>query len=218
MPAGWRRTSLNSSERELRVVEFELVEARAAEEGGGRKVSGYAALYNQKTTLADFENYDGKRFIFEEKIAPGAFTRALAEEQDVRLLFNHDPNLLLARTSSGTLALSENRKGLKVDADLPDTQLARDLTVLMERGDVTQMSFAFIVRDEERSEKEDDKEVRVMRTVKDVDLYDVSAVTYPAYDKTSISVRDAIEAYREAGPHVEVLRLRLEAAKRWVTT
>jgi HK97 family phage prohead protease len=81
---------------------------------------------------------------FIERIAPGAFRKTLTETPDVRLLINHE-GLPLARTKNGTLRLKEDDAGLYMDADLPDTQAARDLYTLVERGDVDQMSFAFRV-------------------------------------------------------------------------
>lgn len=88
----------------------------------------------------------GRRF--REQIAPGAFTRAIDEGQDVALLINHDPNLVLGRTSAGTAQLEQTERGLKVNADFPDTSYARDLVTLLERRDVSQMSFGFRVKED----------------------------------------------------------------------
>jgi len=123
---------------------------------------------------------------FVEEIAPGAFKDCIAEGQDVRCLFNHDSNLILARSKSGTLQLAEDDFGLKIKADLADTQTARDLAVSMERGDVDQMSFAFTVSSETWSDLESAKPTRTIDKVET--LYDVSPVTFPAYTDTSVQL------------------------------
>ena len=123
-------------ERERRVVTAPM-EARAGDGDGGtaRTLSGYAALYNSETRIANFR----------EVIAPGAFRSALKRGDDVRGLFNHNPDHVLGRTAAGTLRLSEDARGLRYELDLPDTQLGRDLWTSVRRGDVSQSSFAFTV-------------------------------------------------------------------------
>lgn len=155
-----------------------LGEVRAA--GEGRKLQGYAALYNSETKIPGLGR---------EVIRPGAFTRALREGQDVRLLVNHEPSQILARTRNGTLRLREDERGLAFEADLPDTQLARDVLELVRRGDLSQMSFAFRV-------KRDNWSPDGLRELLDVDLFDVSVVTYPAYEETTVTARSR----KEAGP------------------
>lgn len=140
-------------------------------------------MYKQRTAIGD-----PTRGGFWEQIAPGAFDRALNEDQDVRFLVDHDPSRVLARTASGTLSLSSDKKGLLVDADLADTSIGRDLRVLLERGDVSQMSFGFVVNKDEWAMQKDGTE---LRTIHDVDLFDVSAVTFPAYPQTDAAVRAA---------------------------
>jgi len=168
-----------ATERETRVVTH-VVEARAAAEGP-RRLTGYAALYDTETVIGG---------LFREVIAPGAFRSALQRGDDVRALFNHDPNVLLGRASNGTLRLAEDGVGLRYEVDLPDTQAGRDLWTLVERGDITQSSFAFAVDDEvwERGD------ALGLRVVKDVRLFDVSPVTYPAYSETSVLARSAAAA------------------------
>ena len=113
-------------------------------------------------------------------IQPGAFDSVLGN--DVRAFFNHDPNFLLARTSSGTLRLSTDKKGLKYEFDVPDTTAGRDLLVSMKRGDITQSSFAFQV--ETDSWKDTSKgEIRTIEKVSR--LFDVSPVSIPAYPDTN---------------------------------
>jgi HK97 family phage prohead protease len=138
-------------------------------------IDGYAAVFNETTDLG----------YFSEVIKPGAFSRALKENQDVRCLVNHDENVILGRTKSGTLRLEENGKGLRFSCDTPDTQAARDLLASIARGDVDQCSFGFIVRKDTWTEQDGIQ----MRSVEDVDLFDVSPVTFPAYGGTSCTAR-----------------------------
>lgn len=147
--------------------------------------SGHAAVFKQKTWIGD------KRFGFWEQVSPEAFNRALAEEHDVRFLVDHDPSRVLARTASGTLSLATDKTGLAVRAELADTTVGRDLAVLLERGDVNSMSFGFSVTQDLWEEQKDGSEVR---TIQDVDLFDVSAVTFPAYPQTDASLRSLVEA------------------------
>lgn len=148
-------------------------------------VSGYAALYNSETVIFG---------LWRERIAPGAFASALNGSDDVRALFNHDPSLLLGRSASGTLQLSEDETGLKYDVDLPDTQLARDVRELIKRGDVTGSSFGFRI-DEEDWDDAPTKEGKLpLVTIRKVELFDVSPVTFPAYPQTSVSARAKGEA------------------------
>ena len=160
------------------------VEVRVKRDADGKpQIVGHAAVFDSLS-----EDLGG----FREKIAPGAFKRALKEQQDVRALFNHDPNVVLGRTKNGTLRLEEDDDGLLSEIDPPDTQVARDLMVSMERGDVDQMSFGFVTKKDEWEETEGGD----IRTLLDVDLYDVSPVTFPAYPDTDVAVRSH-EAWRK---------------------
>jgi len=149
-----------------------------------RKMVGHAAVFNEVTEIGGW---------FREQVEPGAF-RSSIRKDDVRALFNHDENYVLGRNRAGTLALSEDSKGLKVTINPPDTQFARDLAVSIERGDINQMSFAFQVLEEEwiRGEK---KELD-LRKIKKVRLFDVSPVTFPAYDGTDIAIR-SMDSWRK---------------------
>lgn len=142
----------------------------------GNKLVGHASVFGQRAQVRDFH----------EEVDPAAFTRALAENQDVVLLANHE-GLPLARTTSGTLRLSTDRQGLRTEADLPDTSLGRDVRELTRRGDLRAMSFGFIVKDDDWSDLEDGTQLRVIR---DVDLFDVSVVTFPAYAGTDLALRN----------------------------
>ena len=122
---------------------------------------------------------------FREQIAPGAFRESIKRD-DVRALFNHSADFVLGRNLSGTLRLKEDKNGLAVEIDPPDTGFARDLLVSMARGDVNQMSFGFVT---EKDEWDYADQKNIKRTLKQVRLFDVSVVTYPAYPQTDAAVR-----------------------------
>lgn len=170
---------------ERRTYTVQDVETRADDDGKLR-LSGYAAKFDSPSLPLPFI----------ETIAQGAFRKTLTEIPDVRLLVNHD-GLPLARTKNGTMSLTEDDIGLRFDAELADTQEAKDLHALIARGDVDQMSFAFRVIRQKWNED------RTMRTLTEVSLADgdVSVVTYPAYPATSVEAREhlknAIEAVKE---------------------
>ncbi|WMT90992.1 HK97 family phage prohead protease [Pelagibacterium sp. H642] len=161
------------------------VEVRA-DDGGKKTLKGYAAVFNRDTTIGDY---------FIEKIAPGAFDKALHD--DVRALVNHDPGRVIGRTKSGTLRLDVDTRGLKVEIDVPDTMDGRDLWTLVERGDVSGMSFGFRVTKQEWDETGD----LPVRTIHEVELFEVSAVAFPAYDDTSLAVRSLEAARTERANH-----------------
>ena len=164
------------SELERRVWPVERLEVRAAEESATPVIEGYAAVFD--TLSVDLGGW-------RERIAPGAFGRTIGES-DVRALWDHDAKYVLGRNRSGTLGLEEDARGLKIAVVPPATQWASDLLTMMKRGDVNQMSFGFYVRQDEWIEEPDFGLVRVLR---DVDLFDVSVVTYPAYPATSAEAR-----------------------------
>ena len=172
---------------ETRISTDLRVEQRAGQQG--RRIVGYAALFNNETTIAG---------AFREKIEPGAFRNALAED-DVLALVNHNPERLLGRLKSGTLKLEEDAIGLRFEIDPPDTTEGRDLMHMMERGDVSGASFGFMVR--KGGDSWDYRSKPPSRTVSDVKLLDVSVVTQPAYPDTSAALRsleqNRIEAIRE---------------------
>lgn len=157
------------------------LEIREAGESGAIPMHGYAATFNSRShVLTDW--FVGA---FVEEIEPGAFRNTL-RSADVRLLINHDPNLVLARTRSATLRLSEDETGLLTDADMAPTTYAQDLAISLRRGDVSQMSFAFRTIRDEWAETEDGMP---LRRLLEVALYDVSVVTYPAYEATEAGLR-----------------------------
>lgn len=163
--------------RELRATAPMLL--RAEDSGDGLSLSGYASVFD-----ADYEITDALG-TYTERVAPGAFTRTLDHGADVRLLINHD-GLPLARTKSGTLKLSEDDTGLLTEAQLDgESPTVRSLKSAMDRGDADQMSFAFRVTRQEWNDDYTD------RTIREVQLFDVSVVTFPANPATSVSLRDA---------------------------
>jgi len=124
---------------------------------------------------------------FRERILPGAFTRALKEKQDVRHLVNHDANLVLGRTKSGTTELSEDKKGLSFRTLLPDTSYARNLAESVKRGDIDECSFGFIAQKTNWIQDDTlaDESMQNIRELVDCDLFDISSVTFPAYPQTN---------------------------------
>ena len=136
-------------------------------------LEGYAAVFNSETDLGHFR----------EVIKPGAFDDVM--NNDVRALINHDPNLILGRTENGTLELSTDERGLKYRVKLGNQQYAKDFYESVKRGDISQSSFAFTIKDQSWNEE---------RTVRSVDkvrqLLDVSPVTYPAYAAATVQARD----------------------------
>jgi HK97 family phage prohead protease len=151
------------------------IETRQVDGKDTRVLVGNAAVFNRNSEKL------GGWFI--ERILPGAFDEVIND--DVRALFNHDPNLILGRNKAGTLRLSITNEGLAYEIDLPDTQTARDLAHSIERGDVSQSSFAFQVG-RERWVTEGEDEIREVEKVNR--LFDISPVTYPAYPDTDTSI------------------------------
>jgi HK97 family phage prohead protease len=156
-------------------MERRTLDIRAAEVRGNT-LTGHASVFNQETRIADWY----------EVVLPGFFDRALRENQDTVFQAEH-AGLPLARTTAGTLKLSTESRGLTFEADLADTSLGRDVRVLVERGDLRSMSFGFTVAEDSWSVRKDGSQLRGL-----VDcgrLWDVSVVTFPAYEGTDVSVR-----------------------------
>ncbi len=164
------------------------IEVRATENDSEPAVLvGYAALFGELS-----EDLGG----FQERIAPGAFSKSLGG--DVRALFNHDPNLIIGRTRSGTLKLSEDQRGLRAEITLPNTSAARDLLESVRVGNVDQMSFGFRTI----SDNWEDHEGKIVRTLLEVNLFDVSPVTFPAYPQTEIAKRSLADWSAERAPQI----------------
>jgi len=171
------RTITNKEIRTFNVSDIEL-----RNDNGVNTVVGYGAVFNSESNdLGGFVEY----------VAPGAFDGRL--EDDVRFLINHD-GLPLARTTNGTLRLSVDERGLKYEADMPDTTLANDLMTLLRNGTISQSSFAFTV-EEDSWENIDGKNVRTINKVSR--LYDVSSVTYPAYNEAGSFALRSLENWQK---------------------
>jgi HK97 family phage prohead protease len=161
-------------------------------DGGGMTFTGYAAVFNAPSEPLPFT----------ERIAPGAFKRSLQSRNDIKLLWNHESGTVLGSTRAGTLRLEEDNVGLRVSADLPDTQAGRDAAYLIKRGDVDAMSFGFSVPkggDEWVSADE-----RVLNSVR---LFETSIVAFPAYEQTagSTAVRGLDKIAKRAGVDADAL-------------
>ena len=184
-----RKTMIRNAEQITMQAEVRSV----ATDDGSIKVAGYAATFNNEATGLNFR----------EIIAPGAFTRTLKSENPIFLLINHDMEQLpLASTRSGTLKLSEDEIGLRMEATLdPLNPRAAELASALGRGDVDKMSFAFTVA------PGGDTRAEGLRTLTDLDLYEISVVNLPAYDDTSVGLR------AEAKSDELTLRKRKLAAK-----
>jgi uncharacterized protein len=150
------------------------IEKRTASEVrvAGRKLTGYAATFGTEARIADFS----------ETIAPGAFAASLASGNDILALVDHDRTKVLGRTSSGSLSLSEDARGLKFEITLPNTSAANDVLALAEARSLGGMSFGFSVDKEDWSGEK--------RTLQSVTLHEVKVVSaWPAYDGTTVSAR-----------------------------
>jgi hypothetical protein len=148
-------------------------------------IEGRAVVYGKKSELLFG--------MFREVIEPGFFEGVL--KQDVRALWNHNADLVLGRTKSGTLELIDTERSLDVRIDPPDTQVGRDAVTLIGRGDVSQMSFGFVVKQggDEWKKERDGTQTRILKRGGCERLFDVSPVTYPAYPQTSVAVRSMME-------------------------
>jgi len=161
---------------------------------GPARIIGSAAVFNARS-----ENLGG----FREIIKPGAFDGVLGD--DVRALFNHDPNYILGRTASNTLRLSVDESGLLYDIEAPDTQTVRDMILApLKRGDVTQSSFQFTVARDGDYWYQDDEGIVVREVTRIARLFDVGPVTFPAYPDTNAASR-ALQDFLQQDGHLKAL-------------
>lgn len=160
-----------------------LKEIRVNESEDGAVIEGHAAVFNSWSETL------GGIFPFKEKVRKGAFNESIGRD-DIRALFNHDPNYVLGRNRAGTLELVEDDVGLRVRITPPDTSWAKDIVTSIRRGDISQMSIGFVV-EEDKWSTEDGIDTRELRKVQ---LFDVSPVTFPAYTATDVGVR-AMQEY-----------------------
>lgn len=192
------------AEIELRFRELEIRAGTDAEGRPTRRVEGLAVPYQSRTTIRSWGGHS-----FEEWIEPGAFGETLRANADVRLLLEHDARSLLARTKAGNLRLRDGSQGLEFEADLPDTQLARDALENIRAKNYPGMSFGFIPKEMVRAYEPNGR----LRSVghRAAQLREISIVSLPAYAKTSAAVRSVlIQPEPGAAPATDLaLRARL---------
>ena len=191
---------------EFRTVEVDGLQLRAVEADTEMpmRFAGYAAVFNSPSEPLPFT----------ETIAPGAFRRSLNSGSEKRMFLNHNTDQVLASSKSGTLTLREDQRGLYVEAELPETTYGRDLSVLMQRGDVHSMSFGFTVPRGGDAWSED----RSSRELREIILHEVSVVTgFPAYAATegaqvrsNEEIADEAPAETESGLPVDLARRMLD--------
>jgi HK97 family phage prohead protease len=145
--------------------------------GKGKTLSGYAAVFNSEANLGDFQ----------ELIRPGAFAKSLATGSNIRALYHHQGDALLGTTRGGTLKLKEDAYGLAFELSLPDTSHGRDLSILVDRGDVAGCSFGFrVAPGGDRWEQRGKQMVRELLTV---ELVEITLTADPAYQDTTVAMR-----------------------------
>lgn len=187
-----RKKEKNNSNKKYEQRTFNNCEFRVQEnKKDGTYIEGHAAIFN---------SYSQDLGGFKEIIEKNAFDTVLKD--DVRALFNHDPNQILGRSTSGTLKLELDEHGLKYRIKMPNTTYANNLLESMKRGDVNQSSFGFIIEDDSWDEN---NEGEVVRTIKSVSqLFDISPVTYPAYEGTNTQVAQRkLDRFKQSKKQIE---------------
>lgn len=184
--------------REVRTFNITEIATRSDPEDKGSTASGYAAIFDSPTIL-----YEG----LQEVIKPGAFSKAISNS-DIRCLFDHNWSKVLGRTKSGTLRLTEDERGLKFEVDLPDTTDANNLRESMARGDIDQCSFGFIPTEETWNYDADP----VVRTIHEVELFEVSIVSMPAYEDTEVTLSRSKQEMKESVQTRKKLIQKIEGA------
>ncbi len=171
-----------STELQRRIIPAEELEVRSEQDGKKKKVSGYGIVYNRETHLWD-DLY--------EVVRPGAATKILAKNPDIRCALNHDDMHIFGRTKSGTLVLEENKKGVKYTADPPDAQWARDAIASIERGDIDGSSFTFRVKEEKLTKR---KNGTILREILEFErIGEMGPVVNPQYEETTAEARAKAE-------------------------
>jgi uncharacterized protein len=159
-------------------------EVRASEQKDCYEIRGVAAAYNSLS-----KNLGS----FRERIAPGAFTRSLNSGNDLKCLYNHDSGVVLGSRRAGTLTVEDTKRGLEFRCSLnPESQQHRDIFQSVKRGDIADMSFGFVVdpNGDEFDEAKDENGKRfTRRTLKSISCHEISVVSFPAYNATSVSAR-----------------------------
>ena len=188
---------------ERRFLPLDGAELRA--DGEARKLAGYAAVFDTEAVIAG---------AWRESVAPGAFAKTIFEH-DIRALWNHDPNIVLGRNKAGTLKLSEDGHGLNAEIEPPDNEWGRPVFDAVKRGDVTGMSISFRAIKQEWTRPPEGSLELPKRTLREAKLYDVSPVTFPAFEATSIGTRMAeMELPDAEGDAIEVARVLVRCMER----
>ncbi|MFV9414702.1 HK97 family phage prohead protease [Klebsiella oxytoca] len=180
----------------MKTIDFEIRTSELT--ASDKKLVGYAVRWNSLSEIIWDE--------FREQFAPGAFKDSLASGSDVRALYEHNYTQLLGRTKSGTLVLSEDDTGLRFELTLPNTQLGNDVLALVERGDLSGMSFGF------RALKEswDIAQSPYLRTVTAAELREITVTSMPAYPESGVEI-----AHRSLFAQHPELRRAGDNRRRW---
>jgi len=173
---------MSNNDKELRYLPARELRA-STNADGSKNLSGYAIVYSSEST-----DLGG----FVEIVAPGAVTESLANNPDVLMLRDHNPELLMGRTTSGTLTLTEDSIGVRFVCKLPQTTAAADLAISIERGDISGCSFGFVTLEDQWANSGD----KLVRNLLRIKLLEISVVSFPAYSATSVAVRSKVESLR----------------------
>jgi uncharacterized protein len=188
---------------ERRFLPMDGAELRA--DDTGRKLAGYAAVFNSEAVIGG---------MWREEVAPGAYAKTISEH-DIRALWNHDPNIVLGRNKATTLHLWEDGHGLNAEIVPPDNEWGRPVFDAVKRGDVTGMSIAFRAVKQEWVHPPEGSRELPKRTIREAKLYEVSPVTFPAFESTTVGIRSAELGMEEAEEDViEQARVLVRAAER----
>ncbi|PHM70740.1 HK97 family phage prohead protease [Xenorhabdus sp. KJ12.1] len=163
-----------------------------------KKLTGYVIKWNSRSQVLWDE--------FVEQFSPNAFSASLAASADIRALYEHDHMNLLGRTTSGTLQLAEDASGLRFELTPPDTQLGRDVLALVERGDISGMSFGFrAVKDQW-----DTSQTPYVRTVLEAELREITITSLPAYPESGVEIaKRSLNAVKSCNADLRYYWLRL---------
>lgn len=198
---------MKPNEREYRDFTLAVVEMDSEEKTADQVVRGYASTFNEPYTL-----YEDDEYRIMEQVAPDAFSSA--DMSDIIMQYDHQGRVF-ARTSNDTLNVSIDEKGLAIEANLGGTDIGRQLYEEIRGGYTTKMSYAYKVSDSEWTETRDESGKTVeLRTITGISkVYDVSAVSLPANDGTSISVRNLSDGVIEQVKAERLKALELERRK-----
>ena len=165
-------------DRDNRQLRAAITQFETRQDGEAPHLSGYFAVFDSVYQIAPGMS---------ESIAPGAFASTLGG--DIRALTNHDTTLVLGRTGAGTMTIREDEHGLWADVEInPNDSDAMNTYARVQRGDVSQCSIGFSIRSEDTDVRDDGS---VHWTIRDVELFEVSVCTFPAYAETNVSARSA---------------------------